>query len=59
MSKVIIIKLTSSSPAAGPTTASAVENEGLRLDINAPNPKAPSMTMALDDFLKDYNRNLK
>ncbi len=45
--------------AFGPTTASAVENEGLRLDINAPNPKAPSMTMALDDFLKDYNRNLK
>jgi uroporphyrinogen-III synthase len=45
--------------AFGPTTASAVENEGLRLDINAPNPKAPSMTMALDDFLKEYNRNLK
>jgi uroporphyrinogen-III synthase len=45
--------------AFGPTTASAVEQEGLRLDINAPNPKAPSMTMALDDFLKEYNRNLK
>ena len=45
--------------AFGPTTASAVENEGLRLDINAPNPKAPSMTMALDDFLKEYNRNLR
>jgi uroporphyrinogen-III synthase len=45
--------------AFGPTTASAVEQEGLRLDINAPNPKAPSMTMALDDFLKDFNRNLK
>jgi uroporphyrinogen-III synthase len=45
--------------AFGPTTAFAVENEGLRLDINAPNPKAPSMTMALDDFLKEYNRNLK
>ena len=45
--------------AFGPTTASAVEHEGLRLDINAPNPKAPSMTMAIDDFLKDYNRNLK
>ncbi len=43
--------------AFGPTTASAVEHEGLRLDINAPNPKAPSMTMALDDFLKEYNRN--
>jgi len=45
--------------AFGPTTANAVEHEGLRLDINAPNPKAPSMTMALDDFLKEYNRNLK
>jgi len=45
--------------AFGPTTACAVASEGLRLDINAPNPKAPSMTMALDDYLKEYNRNLK
>jgi uroporphyrinogen-III synthase len=45
--------------AFGPTTACAVEHEGLRLDINAPNTKAPSMTMALDDFLKEYNRNLR
>jgi uroporphyrinogen-III synthase len=45
--------------AFGPTTACAVESEGFRLDINAPNPKAPSMTMALDDYLKEYNRNLK
>jgi uroporphyrinogen-III synthase len=45
--------------AFGPTTACAVASEGLRLDINAPNPKAPSMTMALDEFLKEYNRNLK
>jgi uroporphyrinogen-III synthase len=45
--------------AFGPTTASAVENEGLRLDIHAPNPKAPSMTMALDDYLKEYNKNYK
>jgi uroporphyrinogen-III synthase len=43
--------------AFGPTTAQAVEQEGLRLDIHAPNPKAPSMTMALDEFLKDFNRN--
>lgn len=43
--------------AFGPTTAQAVEQEGLRLDIQAPNPKSPSMTMALDDFLKEYNRN--
>jgi uroporphyrinogen-III synthase len=45
--------------AFGPTTASAVEHEGLRLDINAPNPKAPSMTMALDDFLKEHNKNCR
>jgi uroporphyrinogen-III synthase len=45
--------------AFGPTTASAVEHEGLRLDINAPNPRAPSMTMALDDFLKEHNRNCR
>jgi uroporphyrinogen-III synthase len=45
--------------AFGPTTACAVEQEGLRLDINAPNPKAPSMTMALDNFLKEHNKNLK
>jgi len=45
--------------AFGPTTAYAVENEGLRLDINAPNLKAPSMTMALDDFLKEHNRNCR
>jgi len=43
--------------AFGPTTACAVEQEGLRLDINAPNPKAPSMTMALDIFLKEYNKS--
>ena len=43
----------------GPTTAFAVENEGLRLDINAPNPKAPSMTMAIDDYLKEHRKNLR
>ncbi len=45
--------------AFGPTTAYAVVSEGLRLDIDAPNAKAPSMTMALDDFLKEHNKNLK
>ncbi len=45
--------------AFGPATASAVEQEGLRLDIFAPNPKAPSMTMAIDEYLKEYNRNSK
>jgi len=45
--------------AFGPTTACAVAQEGLRLDIDAPNPKAPSMTMALDEFLKEHNKQIR
>jgi uroporphyrinogen-III synthase len=45
--------------AFGPTTAEAVLNEGFRLDLQAPNPKSPSMTMAIDCFLRDFNRNNK
>ncbi len=45
--------------AFGPTTACAVAQEGLRLDIDAPNPKAPSMTMALDEYLKEHNKNIR
>ena len=41
----------------GAKTAKAAEEAGLRLDITAPKPKAPSMTMALEDFIKDYNKN--
>lgn len=37
----------------GQTTAQAVKDAGLRLDIEAPNPKAPSMTAALDLFLAE------
>ncbi len=37
----------------GATTAQAVRNAGLRLDIEAPSVKAPSMTAALDNFLKE------
>ncbi|MDR0864556.1 MAG: uroporphyrinogen-III synthase [Candidatus Symbiothrix sp.] len=36
----------------GPTTAKAVKDAGLRLDIEAPNPEAPSMTGALENYLK-------
>lgn len=43
--------------AFGPTTAEAVVKEGFRLDIHAPNTEAPSMTMALENFLKEYGRN--
>jgi len=41
----------------GKSTANAVKKAGLRLDIEAPNPKAPSMTMALEQFIVDYNKN--
>jgi uroporphyrinogen-III synthase len=41
----------------GPHTARAVKKAGLRLDIEAPSPQAPSMTMALENFIKGYNKN--
>lgn len=37
----------------GATTAQAVRNVGLRLDMEAPTVKAPSMTAALDNYLKE------
>ena len=40
----------------GPTTAKAVKEAGLQLDIHAPNPKAPSMTMALEQYIKVANK---
>lgn len=40
----------------GPTTAQAVRDAGLRLDIEAPKPGVPSMTMALDNFLKEAKK---
>ncbi|WP_282037557.1 uroporphyrinogen-III synthase [Saccharicrinis aurantiacus] len=40
----------------GPATAKAVTNAGYRLDIQAPMPKAPSMTMALEQFIKQHNK---
>ena len=36
----------------GPTTAKAVRDAGLRLDIEAPNTESPSMTAALEKHLK-------
>jgi len=36
----------------GPSTAKAVREAGLRLDIEAPNPESPSMTAALESYLK-------
>ena len=40
----------------GPTTAKAVRDAGLRLDIEAPTAQAPSMTMALELFIKKNNK---
>ena len=43
----------------GEQTAKAAEEAGLRLDIQAPSATAPSMTMALENFIKDHNKNGK
>ena len=43
----------------GNSTARAVKEAGLRLDLQAPLPEAPSMTMALDLFIKEHNKNCK
>lgn len=39
--------------AFGPTTANAVVKNNLRLDVHAPMPNAPSMTGAIELFIKD------
>lgn len=40
----------------GPTTAKAAEEAKLRIDIAAPMPEAPSMTMALENYIKKANK---
>lgn len=42
--------------AFGPTTAKAVIDAGLKLDIEAPTQKSPSMTMAIENYLKTSNK---
>jgi len=42
--------------AFGPTTSKAIEDVGLRLDIKAPAPNAPSMVAALELFLADIKK---
>ena len=42
--------------AFGPTTAQAAEKAGLRIDIKAPMPGIPSMTMAIENFIKVDNK---
>jgi len=45
--------------AFGPTTADSIRSIGLRLDIDAPNPQAPSMTMALDNYIQAIRKEKK
>ena len=42
----------------GPTTAQAVRDAGLRLDLEAPNEAATSMAAALDLFIKENNKQV-
>lgn len=42
--------------AFGPTTAQAIVDNNLRLDIHAPQPQAPSMTMAIEAYIKDLKK---
>ncbi len=42
--------------AFGPTTHQAVLDRGLMLDIAAPTPEAPSMTMAVEQYIKAVNK---
>ena len=41
----------------GQSTAKAINEAGLRLDIEAPTPQAPSMTMAIELFLKEQAKS--
>ena len=43
----------------GAHTAQAVIEAGLRLDLQAPLPEAPSMAMALEQFILEHNKNCK
>ncbi|NND51230.1 MAG: uroporphyrinogen-III synthase [Flavobacteriaceae bacterium] len=40
----------------GNTTIKAVETSGLRVDISAPTPEMPSMTMALEKYIEQVNK---
>ena len=40
----------------GATTAKAVQEAGLRLDCEAPAPNMPSMTAALEAFIKENHK---
>ena len=40
----------------GPTTAKAVKDAGLRLDLEAPTPQYPSITAALSAYIEEQNK---
>ncbi|WP_298531083.1 uroporphyrinogen-III synthase [uncultured Algibacter sp.] len=40
----------------GNTTIKAVQEKGLRVDISAPTPETPSMTMALEKYIEKVNK---
>ena len=42
--------------AFGPTTGQAVQDAGLKLDIQAPTKTAPSMTMAIDQHIQKFDK---
>ncbi|HEV7229810.1 MAG TPA: uroporphyrinogen-III synthase [Bacteroidia bacterium] len=42
--------------AFGPTTAKAMTEAGLKVNIQAPKPGTPSMTMALEEYIKEVNK---
>ena len=43
----------------GSTTQKEALEHGLRVDIMAPTPEAPSMTMALDKYIAKANKEIK
>ena len=42
--------------AFGPTTAKAIVDNNLRLDVHAPTPNSPSMTMAIENHIKESKK---
>jgi uroporphyrinogen-III synthase len=42
--------------AFGPSTAEAVKEAGFKLQINAPTKSAPSMTMAIEEYIDNQNK---
>ena len=45
--------------AFGPTTAKAIKEAGFKLNIPAPTQSAPSMTMAIDEFLTNQAKEIR